>query len=134
VRPSRQAFSRTLHVAGDQFDLVLSNPPYVPLPPGGARTRAARAWDGGTDGRVVLDRLCREVPAVLAPGGVVAIVHSSLADLERTESLLAEAGLLVGRIAEHDGPLGPLARQHRDHLRALGTIVERMAVVTGTRP
>lgn len=121
-------------VAGEHFDLVLANPPYVPLPPG-ARPPAARAWDGGYDGRALLDRLCREVPEVLAPGGTVAIVHSSLADLDRTEALLAEGGLSVCRLAEHEGPLGPLALEHREHLRALGVIderaVERMAVLAG---
>jgi release factor glutamine methyltransferase len=123
-------------VAGERFDLVLANPPYVPLPPGAGRGRATRAWDGGTDGRALLDRLCREVVGVLAPGGTVAIVHSSLADLDRTEALLAEGGLSVRRLAEHDGPLGPLAQAHRGHLESLGvideTMVERMAVIAGT--
>jgi release factor glutamine methyltransferase len=125
-------------VAGERFDLVVTNPPYVPLPPGAARTRAARAWDGGPDGRVLLDRLCREAPEVLAPGGTIALVHSSLADLERTEALLADAGLAVRRLAEHVGPLGPLARAHEPHLRALGVVddagTEVMAVIAGTAP
>jgi release factor glutamine methyltransferase len=123
-------------VAGERFDLVLANPPYIPLPEGAARTRAARAWDGGHDGRALLDRMCREVPGILAPGGSVAIVHSSLADLDRTEELLAEGGLEVRRLAEHVGPLGPLALAHDEHLRGLGVIddaaTERMAVIAGT--
>jgi release factor glutamine methyltransferase len=123
-------------VAGRRYDLVLANPPYVPLPPGAARPRAARAWDGGYDGRELLDRLCREVPAVLAPGGTVAVVHSSLADLERTEVLLADGGLQVRRLVEHDGPLGPLALEHREHLRSIGVVddreTERMAVIAAT--
>lgn len=125
-------------VAGERFDLVLANPPYVPIPPGSDHRAAARAWDGGHDGRALLDRLCRDVPAALAPGGTVAIVHSSLADLERTEDLLADGGLAVRRLTEHEGPLGPLARRNRDHLEALGVLderaVERMAVVAGTAP
>lgn len=123
-------------VAGERFDLVLANPPYIPLPEGAARGRAARAWDGGDDGRALLDRLCREVLAVLAPGGTVAIVHSSLADLGRTETLLAAGGLEVRRLSEQRGPLGPLAREHQPHLEALGVLdegaVEEMAVIAGT--
>lgn len=124
-------------VAGERFDLVVSNPPYIPLP---ARLRppAARAWDGGEDGRALLDRLCRAVPDVLAPGGTVVVVHSSLADLRRTEALLAEGGLAVRRLAQREGPLGPIGRRHRAHLRAIGVIdddeVERVAVVAGTAP
>jgi release factor glutamine methyltransferase len=123
-------------VSGQRFDLVLANPPYVPLPLGARRTPAALAWDGGADGRVLLDRLCRGVPPVLAPGGTVAIVHSSLANLERTEALLADGGLTVRRLREHVGPLGPLAREHRAHLESLGVVgpdgAERMAVIAGT--
>jgi release factor glutamine methyltransferase len=125
-------------VAGRQFDLVLANPPYIPLPPDAARSRAARAWDGGVDGRALLDRVCTEAPSVLAPGGTVALVHSSLADLERTEALLAEGGLSVRRLAEHRGPLGDLAAEHAAHLRAIGVVesdpVEQMAVIAGTAP
>jgi release factor glutamine methyltransferase len=122
-------------VAGEQFDLVLANPPYVPLPTGADRSRAARAWDGGPDGRDLLDRLCREVVGVLAPGGTVAIVHSSLADLGRTEELLRAGALVVDRLAQHVGPIGPLAEEHEGHLRAIGVLgedrTETMAVITG---
>lgn len=124
-------------VAAERFDLVVSNPPYVPLP-ARPRGRAARSWDGGDDGRALLDRLCRGVADVLAPGGTVAIVHSSLANLGRTEALLGEQGLHVHRLAEREGPLGPIGRRHRDHLRRLGVIDDRetevMAVVAGTAP
>src|SRR5690348_3877048 len=46
-------------VAGERFDLIIANPPYVP---GGAPPSrgAARAWEAGPDGRVVLDRICAE--------------------------------------------------------------------------
>src|SRR4051812_7020451 len=51
-------------VAGEQFDLILANPPYVPAVQDGDRTT-----DAGRDGRAVLDRICAEVPGHLRPGG-----------------------------------------------------------------
>jgi release factor glutamine methyltransferase len=63
-------------VAGEQFDLILANPPYVPGEPP-PRTGAARAWEAGADGRAVLDEICTRAPDHLRPGGVVLIVHSS---------------------------------------------------------
>jgi len=69
----------TAPVAGEQFDVVVSNPPYVPaatdvLPQHGP----LRAFDGGRDGRTPLDRVFDEAPAVLAPGGQLLAVHSEL--------------------------------------------------------
>ena len=119
-------------VAGQRFDLILANPPYLPAPPR-PRGGADLAWDGGADGRALLDRLCEEVGTALAPGGSFALVHSSLADLERSEQQLASSGLAVRRLIEQEGPLGPLASAHRDHLESLGVLddraVERMAVI-----
>lgn len=97
-------------VAGERFDLVVSNPPYVPstaddLPTSGR----SRAWAAGCDGREVLDRLCDEVPAHLTPGGRVLLVHSSLIDEEATVARLHRAGLFhVSVIERHRGALGPL--------------------------
>lgn len=59
-------------IRGENFDLVVSDPPYVPaennrIPEAGI----ARAWDAGTDGRALLDRICAEAPDVLAPGGTL---------------------------------------------------------------
>ena len=63
-------------VAGERFDLILANPPYLPsardTPP---RTGAARAWEAGVDGRALLDRLCRDAHAHLQPGGTLLIVQ-----------------------------------------------------------
>jgi SAM-dependent methyltransferase len=51
-------------VAGELFDLVVSNPPYVISP---ALRYTYR--DAGDDGDEVCRRLVRQIPAVLAPGG-----------------------------------------------------------------
>src|SRR5262249_35114226 len=58
-----------------QFDFVLSNPPYVPredldkLPVGVRDYEPKLALDGGPGGYMVLERLLEQVPAHLAIGG-----------------------------------------------------------------
>jgi release factor glutamine methyltransferase len=59
----------------------------------------SRAWDVGTDGRAVLDRLCVKVPALLAPGGTLLTVHSALCGVDTTLELLREGGLKTSVVA-----------------------------------
>ncbi|MFD6468931.1 methyltransferase [Streptomyces goshikiensis] len=55
-------------VVGTRFDLVISNPPYVPAPGAGLPVRGPeRAWDAGPDGRAVIDRICTRAPNLLRP-------------------------------------------------------------------
>jgi release factor glutamine methyltransferase len=127
-------------VAGERFDAIVSNPPYVPapsdeLPAGGPQ----RAWDAGRDGRALLDRICRQAPLHLRPGGVLLVVHSSLLGYERTAELLAAGGLEVDLAAQERGPLGPLMTGRRAHLEAAGLLEpgqdeEDVIVVRGRVP
>ncbi|WP_346010828.1 HemK2/MTQ2 family protein methyltransferase [Streptomyces sp. SID5910] len=110
-------------VRGESFDLVLANPPYVPAPGGGHRPRgAARAWDAGHDGRLVLDRICREVPALLRPGGVLLLVQSALSDPERTVGHLRTAGLKAAVIRRRRIAFGPVVRGREHWLRQRGLL------------
>ena len=120
-----------------RFDLIVCNPPYIPAPPGATPRGAARAWDAGPDGRTFLDRICDRAGAHLRPGGRILLVHSSLARPEETERRLAAAGLVTRIAAEHDGQLGPVARERLGFLRSIGAAdgseAERMVVVEGRR-
>jgi release factor glutamine methyltransferase len=97
------------------FDVIASNPPYVPcedeaLPRFGAR----RAWDAGRDGRVLLDRLLVEGPRRLRDGGAILVTHSDLISEDRTCQLLEDAGLVVDVPVRERGPLGPLMLERRE--------------------
>jgi release factor glutamine methyltransferase len=125
-------------VRGRRFDLSVSNPPYIPAPPGDRPRGEARAWDAGPRGREFLDRICDRAPEHLHPGGRVLLVHSSLARPEETEHRLAARGLEPGVAAIHDGRLGPVALERLDYLCAIGvaddSLSERMVVVEGRLP
>ncbi len=62
-------------LAGERFDLVVSNPPYVAetergsLPPELAHEPSGALFGGGEDGADCLRRLVAEAPAHLRPGG-----------------------------------------------------------------
>jgi release factor glutamine methyltransferase len=110
-------------LAGERFDLVLANPPYLPgpsdeLPAGGAEL----AWEGGTDGRLVVDRLCREVGEHLAPGGSLLMVHSSLTGEEASLAMLREAGLAADVAVRETGALGPLMSARAELLEERGLL------------
>ncbi len=108
-------------VRGESYDLVLANPPYVP-----ARTttvprhRMARCWDAGTDGRLLLDRVCTGVADALAPGGTALIVHSEVCDEASTLARLEQSGLRASVVARASVPLGPVMRARLDLLAQRG--------------
>ncbi|MCZ7461813.1 HemK2/MTQ2 family protein methyltransferase [Streptomyces sp. WMMC940] len=102
----------TAPVEGCAFDLVVANPPYVPSP-GPPGRGAARAWDAGRDGRLVLDRICGEVPGLLRPGGVLLLVHSALSGERATLARLRSAGLRTEVTERRQVALGPVLRSRR---------------------
>lgn len=101
----------TQYLGQGRFDLVTANPPYVPSPQdAGKSPRRARAWDAGPDGRDVVDRLCAAAPRLLAPGGMLLMVHSSLSGTGWTVEALRRVGLKVSVVARRRQPFGPVMR------------------------
>lgn len=82
--------------AGARFDVIASNPPYVPTGELAGLMREVRreprlALDGGPDGLAVLRRLVAEAPRWLAPGGQLMLeMHES--HLETLPALCRAAG------------------------------------------
>jgi release factor glutamine methyltransferase len=109
-------------VRSHDFDLIVANPPYVPSADGVPRGRAERNWDAGIDGRAVLNRLCDEVPKVLAPGGVLLTVFSALSGVDAVFARLVEAGLSPTLVARHTQPFGPVLRKRAALLESRGLI------------
>jgi release factor glutamine methyltransferase len=110
-------------VAGERFDAIVSNPPYVPAATDDLPTRGTcRAWEGGTDGRALLDRILAEAPAHLRPGGRLLVVHSSILDFSATDRALAAAGMSAEVAGRARGPLGPLMTANRELLEARGML------------
>jgi release factor glutamine methyltransferase len=109
-------------VRGERFDLIVANPPYLPAASDAPPHGAARAWDAGRDGRRQLDRLCRDAPDHLAPGGRLLLVHSSVCDPEATIAALAARGLEAEIVDRRRGPLGPLLHARAQLLERRGLL------------
>ena len=87
-------------VAKERFDLVIFNPPYLPIEPKEAfGTPLDLAWEAGPDGRAVIDRFLNELPEYLAPNGRALFVQSSLANVKKTIRALEANGFRVEVVA-----------------------------------
>ena len=138
VRPLRgDLFSP---VADRQFDVIVTNPPYVPAPDERLPERGLeRAWQAGLDGRVLIDRICAAVADHLKPGGVALIVQSTINGEEETCLLLEDAGLEADVAYRERGDFGPLMTRMAPELEergliAVGARTEEVVVVRGRKP
>ncbi len=104
------------------YDVVLSNPPYVPSDVPLRGTGPNRAWDAGADGRVVLDQLCARAVDLVAPGGVMMLVHSEFSDPSRTITALEEAGFRARGVAARVIEFGPVMMGYAPRLEAAGLL------------
>ncbi|MBY8883057.1 HemK2/MTQ2 family protein methyltransferase [Actinacidiphila acidipaludis] len=121
--PARPWSGSALDLPSRAFDLVVSNPPYVPTPPGSTRG-AARAWNAGHDGRRMVDRLADHAPSLLRRGGVMLVVHSELCGVEPTLRRFAQSGCRPQVVARADVPFGPVLTARLPWLRARGLVAD----------
>ena len=107
-------------VAGERFDLVCSNAPQMPTPPGRERDDSEAAADnGGWDGWRLLDRVIAGAADHLVPGG--RCVFSIFAFLGRKRALAAleTRGFTPAVIATEVQSFPRIGYERLDHLRSL---------------
>jgi release factor glutamine methyltransferase len=83
-------------VDDEKFDLILFNTPYLPIEEAElVDDDLEAAWNGGKDGRFVINRFIEGLIEHLNPGGRVQLVQSSLSNVEETIGRLMELGFEV---------------------------------------
>lgn len=84
-----------------KFDLIIFNPPYLPLD---EKVRpdewAERAWNGGSDGRETIERFFSHLDNYITENGRLLMVQSSLSDVEKSIKILKNLGFNAKVIAE----------------------------------
>jgi len=125
-------------VDGRRFDVIVSNPPYVPGRSADLHRRGpSRAWEAGPRGRAFIDRICAVAREHLNPGGRLLLVHSSVCGEQETVQALHAAGLRTSVVARSRGALGPLMRARSAYLHRHGVLpdpdAEELLVIRAQR-
>jgi len=116
-------------VAGERFDLVCTNPPQMPTPPGRGRDDAAAAADnGGADGWALLDRVIAGARGHLRPGGRLVFTIFAFLGRKSACARLEAAGLVPSILASETQPFPRIGYERLEHIRA----VEPEATVPAT--
>jgi release factor glutamine methyltransferase len=118
------------------FEVVVSNPPYVPTPPG---LGPAWAWNAGSDGRLVLDPLCASASNLLCDSGSLLLVQSALAGVQRSVDCLRSTGLDAEVVAYEWIPFGPVLSARAGWLEEIGLLrrgcrEEQLVVIRADKP
>ena len=93
----------------DAFDTVCFNPPYLPTDPDNEWDDwMEHALSGGESGRELIEPFLADVGRVLAPGGVVLLLVSSLTGYEEVLGLIEAAGFEGEAVVEESFPFETL--------------------------
>jgi release factor glutamine methyltransferase len=127
------------------FDVVVSNPPYVPAPPdddGDSISIDAGppwAWNAGPDGRQVLDPLCESASNLLCTNGSLLLVQSAFSGVQRSLDVLRASGLTADVVASQWIPFGPVLSARANWLEQTGRLQsgcreEELVVIRAGKP
>jgi release factor glutamine methyltransferase len=118
-------------VVGERFDLVCSNPPQMPTPPGAEREDAQAAADnGGPDGWALLDRIIAGAPAHLAPRGRLVFTIFEFLGVKTALAKVEAAGLAPSVVARETQGFPRIGYERLEYLRA----IDREATLPADRP
>lgn len=107
-------------VAGERFDLICSNPPQMPTPPGRDRDDPLAAADnGGRDGWEILDRVIAGAPAHLAPGGRLVFTIFAFLGRKAAFARLEAVGLTPRIVAAETQSFPRIGYERLEYLRTL---------------
>ena len=76
-----------------KFNLIVFNAPYLPTLLEEQRSWLSKAWDGGLNGRTVIDKFTGEAPKHLREWGRILLAQLTLTDVWETLGNLRKAGL-----------------------------------------
>lgn len=127
------------------FDMVVSNPPYVPTPAESdvevlsSVAGPSWAWNAGPDGRLMLDPLCASVSKLLCDGGSLLLVQSAFAGTQRSLDTLRSTGLNAEIVASQRIPFGPVLSARAGWLAEIGLLQpgcleEELVVIRADKP
>ena len=118
-------------VAGERFDVVCSNPPQMPTPPGADREDAQAAADnGGPDGWALLDRIIAGAPEHLAPRGRLLFTIFDFLGVKTALAKLEAVGLAPSVLSRETQAFPRIGYERLAHLRAM----DREATLPAGRP
>jgi release factor glutamine methyltransferase len=107
-------------VRGETFDVIAANPPQMPTPPDREWSDPQSRMDnGGPDGWLLLDRIIRESPPHLKPGGRLVLTLFGFLGVERGMEAVRDAGLEPLVAAREEQPFPRLARERLEYIRAV---------------
>jgi release factor glutamine methyltransferase len=117
-------------VQGLSFDLICANLPQMPTPPGRGRDDPVAAADnGGLDGWEILDKVIRQAPAHLAPGGRLVFTVFAFLGRKTAFAKLDAAGLKPQILGSEVQAFPRIGYERLDHIRSLDT--ERVLPASG---
>ena len=106
-------------VGGERFDLICTNPPQTPTPPGRARRDASAVADnGGADGWQLLDRVIAGAPRHLVPGGRLIFTLFAFLGPKAACAKLEAAGLAPAIIGSEIQSFPRIGYERLEHIRA----------------
>jgi release factor glutamine methyltransferase len=107
-------------VRGERFDLVCTNAPQMPTPPGRERDDAEAAADnGGADGWALIDRVIDGAAAHLVPGGRLVFSIFAFLGRKRAFAKLEARGFVPSVVASETQGFPRIGYERIDHLRRM---------------